>query len=172
VEAAALAFAQSAIGLATSTIAAARAFGFDAATNANIAVAIGTICLAAVTSWLALETRRVVTKTQAEVNATTQAVESGRTQAKAAQDQVRLTLEASDRAIRPLLVEPTAVRFEPQRLVSFAIGPAVTVPDSGRIWHHAADGLVRVAIMVRSVGPGTALIRSCRVRDPPGPRGR
>jgi hypothetical protein len=114
------------------------------------AAAIATLVLAAVTAWMAYETRKVATRTQQEATAVTKQVEI-------ATEQVATSRQALQASIRPWLT--ACVRFDEP------IGGDTAARYGNNVIHHgeimleqSPNGTIKGSIPIRNVGPGLAII--------------
>lgn len=133
----------------------------------NVFVAIGTMALAVVTAWMAIETRR-------EVKTTVKLADSSEQQVKASEEQAAVARESLLAAIQPVLAdvpsdEATRIAALNQSVHSLASGPIFTPgTDPARIvamQSSRSDGtpVIRIRVPIWNVGHGPALIMSARL---------
>lgn len=129
----------------------------------NVFVALGTLALAGVTAWMAIETRR-------EVKTSVRLADTAERQVKASEAQAAVARESLAAAIQPILAEVPS--DETTRLAAIDRQTQAAISSQGHLLntdpayiavdeYHGPEGrVVRIRVPVWNVGHGPALITS------------
>jgi hypothetical protein len=145
-------------------------FGWDVAVVANVAVAVGTLALAAVTWRLALQTRDAVREAKKQAEISVKALEVANRHAEIAQAEMEVTSRQADllsqsvlAAVQPMLVSvPQDDRLrEPVRIE----GEPTTDGFVGLVTFSKVQNRWVGSVPLRNIGPGVAAIASVAIQS-------